>query len=265
MWRLFSECLRKLLLASIVATGPALAHAQDDLDSDPGDSAIASDQATEFDAPAESTEVVDTQLDIDTKLAALDSYLDQIDEPTRRYFYGWLTAQSVLVGGQLGIALTTDDDAMRGSYFIGSGVATAGIGLLLLGKRPGMRAVSRYREMPSSSATEKQAKLAAGEAALAGQAEADRKGGSWVRHLLGASVALGSGAAVALMYEHSLKLAAQRVFATFFVSELQIATRPGRAIRNHASYLEGRTPNVAFSFAPMLDWHTQGVSMNARF
>jgi hypothetical protein len=204
-------------------------------------------------------------LSLDAKLEALDGYLAEIDPPTRRYFYTWLGVQVGLVGVQLAIALTSDDEATRGSYFIGSGVASASIGLLLISRRPGMGAVTRYREMPASMDDEKQAKLAMGEAALAGQAAADRKGTNWLRHLLGVGAALGSGAAVALIYEHSLKLATQRVFATFFVSELQIITRPGGAIRNNEKYLGGGNNRLEFGFAPMLDWHAQGISLNARF
>ncbi len=213
---------------------------------------------------SEDTEGDVSSLDLDEKLAALDGYLEEIDAPTRRYFYTWLAVQAGLVTVQLAIASTSDDDPTRGSYFIGSGVAAASIGLLLIGKRPGMGAVTRYRAMPSSSTSDKEAKLAMGEEALAGQATADRKGISWLRHLLGIGAAVGSGAAVALIYEHSLKLAAQRVFATFFVSELQILTRPNAAIRNHGRH-SGAARGVEFGVAPLLHWHAQGVSINGRF
>lgn len=259
MWRPFSQFIPWLLVASIAGFVPTLARAQEESEWETDGEAHEREEVLATSAPDV------TELGLDAKLDALDGYLEEIDAPTRRYFYGWLVTQSALIGGQLTIAFTADDAPMRGSYFIGSGVAAASIGLLLLGKRPGMGAVSRYRAMPSSTSSEKEAKLAAGEAALAGQALADRKGVSWLRHLLGVGAALGSGAAVALLYEHSLKLAAQRVFATFFVSELQIMTRSGAAIRNHESYLGGRKPGVEFGFAPLLDWHAQGVSMNARF
>ena len=143
-------------------------------------------------------------------------------------------------------------------------MAGAGIGLLLLNPRPGMGAVTRFREMPSSTTSEKEAKRAAGGAALAGQAASVRRGNVLAEARARRGRGCWLGAAVALLYEHSLKLAAQRVFATFVISELQVITRPRGAIENHERYL-GERNAIEFGFAPLLDPHAQGISMNARF
>lgn len=203
-------------------------------------------------------------LSIDARLAALDGYLEEIEAPTKRYFLSWVAIQSTLVVGQAGIALLSDDKAFRGSYFIGAGVSAASLGLFLISPRPGIRASARYRDHASHTESDKRAKLAAGEEDLTLQAEADKRASNWARHALGVGVALGSGAAVAILYEHSLKLAAQRVFLTFLVSELQILSRPGHARRNFERYF-GRKVGSELSFAPLIDRHTQGVSMFARF
>ncbi len=221
--------------------------------------------ASEEPAPLASPEdAPSVQLSLDARLAALDTHLAEIEAPTKRHFLTWVGVQSALVVGQLGMALGYNNKAYKGSYFIGAGVSAASLGLFLISPRPGIKASRRYREMSTRSDSEKQAKLAAGEEDLTRQAEADLRSTSWSRHLLGVGVALGSGAAVALIYDHSLKVAAQRVFLTFFVSELQILSRPRTAIRNFERHF-GRKPGTEVAFAPMLDRYTQGVSLNARF
>jgi hypothetical protein len=204
-------------------------------------------------------------LDLDARLAALDGYLEDIDKPTRRYFYTWLGVQSALTVGQVVIAFTADDTPTRGTYFIGSAVSATSLGLILLERRPGMGASQRFRDLPSNSESDKEAKRLAGEEALAGQAKAERRGRSWLKHALGIGAAVGSGALVAFLYDHSLKLATQRVFATFFVAELQILTRPDRASRHEEQYAGQGQGIRDLSFSPMVDRHAQGIALCGRF
>ncbi len=260
--------MKALFLAATLLAAPLSAKADDLPDWEAGTDGSEDDAASlPADVASESAaseDLAPAPLSLDARLAALDGYLEEIEAPTRRYFRTWVAIQSTLVVGQAVIAFASDDKAFRGSYLIGAGVSAASLGLFLLAPRPGIRATLRYRDMASRTDSEKQAKLSAGEADLADQAEVDRRSTAWSRHLLGVGVALGSGAAVALIYEHSLKLAAQRVFLTFFVSELQILSRPRQALRNFERHF-GRKPGAELAFAPLIDRHTQGVSLSARF
>lgn len=255
-----------ILVATLACLLPTSVFAQPDDDtldtpeqSDEPDSSPAEPGAS---GPDESATA--PSLDLDARLALLDEYLADVQGPTRRYFYTWVTTQVALTAAQAYVATTWDRRVVRGSYYIGTALSATSLALFLLQPKPGLNGSRRYRALPSDSAEDKQAKLEQGEAFLAGQAKADLRATSVTQHITGLVAALGSGLGVLLGYDNALKEAVTRTVGVFVISELQIATRPRSAIRrmNRYSNLE---PETTVALVPMLDRGAQGLTLAGTF
>jgi len=207
-------------------------------------------------------ELTDEQLD--QRIKTLDVYLEDLKRPTRTYFFGWVAIQTALVTGQSLYAAQADKASVRTNYIVGASVSGASLLRLLFTSFPGRYASRRYRQMPTDTRAQKELKLAAGENWLTSQAKSDALGISWTTHVAGAVVAAGSGIALAAAYEHNLRDGVTRTLLTLFVSELQIHTRPTRAMRFAKNY--SNSPNSPqLTLAPMADRYAQGLSLVGRF
>jgi hypothetical protein len=201
---------------------------------------------------------------LDGRLALMDEYLADVQGPTRRYFYTWITTQVALTAAQAYVATTWERRVVRGSYYIGTALSATSLALLLLQPKPGFNGSRRYRALPDGTEAQKQAKLEQGEATLAGQAKADLRATSVTQHLTGLVAALGSGLGVLLGYDNALKEAVTRTLGVFVIAELQIATRPLSAIRRMDRY-SSLEPVTTVALLPMLDRSAQGLSLAGTF
>jgi hypothetical protein len=201
---------------------------------------------------------------LDARLNTLDAYLADLQRPSRLYWYGWLTTQTVLVAGQTLLALNTDEKPVKTGYIVGASVSGASLVMILISPFPGRYASSRYRAMSTSSREQKELKLAAGEGWLMAQAKQDALRTAWPAHVLGAVVAAGTGIGLAAAYEHNLKDAVTRTISIFLVSQLQVLTRPKRSLQYAKSYSSSpSTPTLAL--VPTIDRFGQGISLAGSF
>lgn len=207
-------------------------------------------------------ELTDEQLDL--RIKTIDTYLEDLKTPTRLYYWGWMAVNVGLIAGQTLIALQQDEAKIRTSYIIGASLGGASLLRLLFTSFPGRYASSRFRDMPSSTRSQKELKLAAGENWLTSQAKSDALGVAWPGHVIGAVTAVGVGIGLAAGYENNLKESVTRVLTTLLVAELQIHTRPTRAIRYAKSYSSSpESPQIGI--APMGDRYAQGLSLIGQF
>lgn len=201
---------------------------------------------------------------LDARLETIDTYLYDLQRPSRLYWYGWLATQTVLTAGQALFAVQADERNIKTGYIVGASVSGASLLLLLVSPFPGRYASSRYRDMPTGSRDQKELKLAAGEGWLTAQAKNDALRTSWPGHVLGALVAVGTGIGLAAAYEHNLKDAVTRTISIAFISQLQILTRPRRSMEYAKRYSSSPgTPELAL--VPTIDRFSQGVSLAGRF
>jgi hypothetical protein len=201
---------------------------------------------------------------LDARLDTIDTYLYDLQRPSRLYWYGWLATQTVLTAGQALFALQADEQNIKTGYIVGASVSGASLLLLLVSPFPGRYASSRYRAMPSGTRDQKELKLAAGEGWLTAQAKNDALRTTWPTHVLGALVAVGTGIGLAAAYEHNLKDAVTRTISIAFISQLQILTRPRRSMEYAKRYSRSPgTPELAL--VPTIDRYSQGVSLAGRF
>ena len=244
-------------------TEAAANEAAEGADSPPDEAAEAAAEFEEDDQFLSASELSEEALD--TRLQTIDTYLHDLQRPSRLYWYGWLTTQIVLTAGQGFLASQADTQATRTGYIVGSSVSGASLLLILISPYPGRYASSRYRGLPSDTREQKELKLAAGEGWLMAQAKSDALRTSWAVHVLGAMVAAGTGIGLAAAYDHNLRDAVTRTISIFLVSQLQILTRPRRAITYAKSY--SRSPNrPELVLAPMVGQYAQGgLSLAGRF
>lgn len=207
-------------------------------------------------------ELTDEQLN--ERLDTIGVYLEDLQRPTRMYYYGWLTVQTGLVVGQTAFALTEENKAARTDYIVGASISGASLLRILFTSFPGRYAYRRFRKMPTETRAQKELKLAAAENWLVSQAKSDALGVAWPAHVIGALVAVGAGIGVAAAYEHNLRAGVSRTLLTLLVAELQIHTRPTRAIRYSKRYSSSPT-TVDLAFAPMVERYSQGLSLVGRF
>lgn len=201
---------------------------------------------------------------LDSRLETLDTYLADLQRPSRMYWYGWLATQTVLTAGQALFALQSEEKPVRTGYIVGASVSGASLLLLLVSAFPGRYASSRYRKMPTDTRAQKELKLAAGEGWLTAQAKADALRTSWPAHVLGAMVAAGAGIGLAAAYEHNLRDAVTRTISIFLVSQLQVLTRPRRSI-TYAKRFSSSPDAPQLVLAPTIDRYSQGFSLVTRF
>lgn len=258
-----------LITAWLLLSSPLAVSAQTDGDesSDPSAPSEGSeDAAAQEQADSQSDEDTSPhmELDIDARLELLDRYLAEVQTPTRRYFYSWVTTQVALTAAQAYVATSWDRRVVSGSYYIGTALSATSLALMLLQPKPGLNGSRRYRAMSQDSEEDKQAKLQAGEAILAGQAKADLRATSVTQHLTGLVAALGSGLGVLLGWDNSLKEAVTRTVGVFFIAELQIVTRPRDAIQRMNSY-SNMEPTTTVALLPMLERGAQGLTLAGTF
>jgi hypothetical protein len=204
-------------------------------------------------------------LTVATRAEALGTMLDDMQRPSRAYWYTWVSVQTALTAGQSILGAAAEKGSVdRGSYFIGAGISAFSLSLLLIGRYPARYAASQFRALPTSSPGAQEARLATGEKWLHTQARADEFSTSLLRHSIGLALALGSGLGVGLAYDDAVPDAIIRGVSTLVVSELQIWTRPTRSIRYDRSYKTATEP-AQFSLVPTAGRDSQGIMFTASF
>jgi hypothetical protein len=212
--------------------------------------------------PARAQQLTPGNLQLEARAAILEAALKDVQRPTRLYFGGWLAALSAMAVGQAALTPLVDNSAQRASLWLGAGLSTAGVGLLLITPFPGRYAADEVAGMATRTPAERRAKLSRAELLLEREAKSAWFQRAWFQHvftaLLGGGVILGLG----LLYPDDLWTAAiPSGIGTFLTAEAQIWTRPRRAIDHWQRY---RTAPV-LSLAPLIAPNTLGLGVGGKF
>jgi hypothetical protein len=194
---------------------------------------------------APSTAVEATDADIRT--AWIQSRIDAERPAAQRWFWGFMAfdAATAAVGFTFGAVATDRDeqgnrlppaDRSKPSLYMGGIVSALGVGgLLVTPLRPAFTG-DELRDLPARSPEERIARARRAEELLRACAESERSGRSWVPHVLGGVVAVGSAMILWLGFHQPWYRVVTSFAATSVGSELQIITRPTQLIHDWEAY-----------------------------
>lgn len=201
---------------------------------------------------------------LSTRLSTLEAALRDVKRPTRMYFFGWIAALSTLAVGQTTVGLVIDHRARKTAMFLGAGLSTAGVALMLLKPFPGRYGADELARMPANTPEQESAKLARAEELLAREAKAARMQYAWFQHLLTTGLGVGVGLTLGLLYpDHVWDVALPSALGTFLTAEAQIWTRPKRAVQHWERYASTHTPEL--TFAPIVNDDAFGACLHMSF
>jgi hypothetical protein len=198
---------------------------------------------------------------LDAYLESTEQKLTRVQHDTRLYLGGWMAANLALAGAQASVAVLSPDPAVRGNYWVGTGLAAAGIGVLLAQPWPGLGSVKKFKARPRGTRQEKIAAVAYGETLIAKQRNWDHIAVLPDKHIAAGVIALAAGLGVGFGFD-SVREGLSRALGVLFVLELQIATRPGSWFGPKDP---GRTDRPYLTFGPWMDRFAQGASVRATF
>ncbi len=201
-------------------------------------SAAAQRMLQETSAPSEATSPAgqdDFEQNVAERNAVLTSQLCDLQRPARIYSYSWLAGLSVLLIVQGTLALTVDADdeagrAARTGYVLGASMTGLGLGLIGLTSRPETNSCDVMRAYPTSSSSERMARVQEGERRLRRAGKAAERQTAWWMHGLGILLGTGVGLGLGFGYSDNVLRATAQGVGTFAFTELRIWTRPTRAI-----------------------------------
>ena len=173
------------------------------------------------------------------RIAFIQERLERAGPSARLWWNAWFAAYMTLTIGEGAAAIATSDQGIREDSAVGA--VTSALALLPMGLfdfEP-LDAASRVHAMPEATVAERRLKLASAERLLRASADTERFGRSWVMHVVGGSVAVGSGLVLALVYDRRTS-GVVNALAGVAVSEAQILTQPTAAIDDWEHYSAGR-------------------------
>jgi len=156
------------------------------------------------------------------------------------------------------------------------GAAVSSLGVLPLGLLPfpARRAAGVLRTLPEATPEERRRKLARAERLLRDSAAVEALNRSWVNHVLGDAVSIGTGVVLAFGYRRPLGSAVFNAASGIALNELQIFTQPTQAIDDLGAYerslgssggqsafIGQRAPETSWSLTPS----AFGLSFSGRF
>jgi hypothetical protein len=108
---------------------------------------------------------------VEPRIVALTAAFDDIQTPTRLYYWSWMTVMSVGLVGQAAYALWIDKPSWAASAWIGVGLCAASITMQLLTPFPALNASSELAAMPERTEEERRRKILRGQRLLEIEAE----------------------------------------------------------------------------------------------
>jgi hypothetical protein len=198
---------------------------------------------------------------LDLRAAELERALADVQQPTQRYFIGWVLTLSALGVGQ-GLAgwLIDMPPGQQESMFLGAALSVLGVGIQLITPYPGRYGAEELRGMPSSTLDQKRKRVARGEELLEREADSAWFQRAWFQHIV--LVAAGAGVGLFLGLRHPDEVWTAAVPAgvgTFLVAEAQVWTRPKAAISHWERY------RAHLNVAPSVAANGGGFVLHGRF
>jgi hypothetical protein len=183
----------------------------------------------------------------DIRTAWIQSRLDAERPAAQRWFWGFIAfdATTAAVGFTFAAVATDRDDhgnrlppkdRSKPSLYMGGIVSALGVGGLLV--RPLRPAFTRneLRDLPARSPEERIARARRAEDLLRAGAESERAGRSWLPHVLGGVVAVGSAMILWLGFQQPWYRVVTSFAATSVGAELQILTQPTQLMNDWEAY-----------------------------
>lgn len=170
------------------------------------------------------------------RLEFLEARLEAGRRPAQLWQRGWpaFYAASTFVSTALALEATSPEE--RAGQVVNA--AQSGLGLLdmlVLEQIDAQYGIDPLRTLPAGTPAERRARLAAAEALLRRNAARAESRHDWLRHSLGAAVALAGGLVLGLGYDEWPD-AAVSTSVSLAVSEINIWTEPARAVDDLAAY-----------------------------
>lgn len=194
--------------------------------------------------------------DVSRRLAFLEARLDRGTAAADRWFYGWYAGYTLLSVGQLSAAVALTNRGLRTDAAVAGASASLGVLALALFPFTPRTAAGTLAAFPEATPEERRAKLSVAERILHQSAEREVRARSWVTHVLGITVSVGTGLFLALAYNRAAT-GALTTLGGITLTEAQIFTAPTAAIDDEREYqrLEVRasTPeraSVTWTVAP---------------
>jgi hypothetical protein len=204
-------------------------------------------------------------IELQQRLQALDTYLDDIEQPSRRHYATWLTLLSAACATQVTLLALADDARTRTNFAVGAGLSAAGVLAVILQPHPGRYASRRYRALPSATFAQKREKVRRGEAWLEEEANSARFMRSWLPQVGAVAVGLGAGLGLGYAFEDNW-LAGLRVgLGALIVTQVRVWSRPDRSIDYLERYQSAPTTRPLFAFGPWLHERSAGASVRGTF
>lgn len=173
--------------------------------------------------------------DVSRRIAFIQERFDRATPAARLWWNGWYATYLTLTVGQGAFAIATTDKGTREDMVVGTLTSALGVVPLgVFGFEP-RYAAAEVRAMPAATPAQRRRKLAAAEELLRQSADTERFGRSWLSHVLGDGVSLGSGAILAFGYGRTTSGILNAV-AGVAITEFQIFTQPTAAIDDYQEY-----------------------------
>ena len=167
-----------------------------------------------------------------SRIAFIQSRLDEGTASARWWWYGWLGGYSVATIAQGAVGIATHDHELRATMLVGAGGSALGaIGVVAM-PFPSTYAAGELRASTWLPAPQRQA-LALDH--LESCADAEQLGRSWLPHALGVAVAAAQGLVLWVGFDQP-RDAAETAAVSLLISEAQIFTQPMRAVDDLESY-----------------------------
>jgi hypothetical protein len=212
--------------------------------------------------PPPPTRAEPSDAEVSRRLAFLQDRFDRAAPAAARWWYGWYGGWLGLTVIQSGIALGIHDRGLRTSAAVSAAFTTLGVIPLGLVPFQPLLAPAALRAQPEGTPAERRAKLARGERLLEESATIETRGHSFLPHLLGGVVSLGSGLVLVLAYKRPLFSGIVNLVGGVALCELEIYSQPSAAISDWKDYQahggEGptraasRTKKPSFMLSPSL-------------
>ncbi len=177
--------------------------------------------------------------DVARRIDFIQTRFDRATPAAQLWWNGWYATYLTLTVSQGAFAIVTRDKGTREDMVVGAVTSSFGVVPLGVFGFPPRFVAAELRGLPAATATERRRKLARAEALLRESAETESFGRSWVSHVLGNGVAIGSGAVLAFGFGRTTS-GILNAIAGVAITEFQIFTQPTAAIDDWKDYSAGR-------------------------